>query len=342
MSEIHARPDDGERKFPSITVLMTTLNRAQTLRTTLSALCRVRRAGLSVQIVVVDNGSTDETSEVLAEFVNALPLRCLKDPVPGKAHALNHALCNAEMGDIIVFTDDDITPDEGWLEAIVETCDSWPKHAVFGGKIDPLWPDGQNPPAWADQEVIQSLAFARHHISDDDGEYPPDKDPFGGNFWVRQSALSGVRFLELIGAHPTQQRLGDETHFVRQLRRKGMVPIYSARPRVQHRLGSARITKAAVYRRAVQGGLGVVYVHGLPEKQIFRRSQSLWMLRRVRAIIKIIFQFPLVAASRDECWRVLNTTYLLWSICEHAQALRLSFIADSNLRSWICHLPERD
>lgn len=330
----------SEKANPSITVLIATRDRAAILRESLEAMCRVRRDTLSVELVVVDNGSTDDTRAVLEEFSRRLPLRHLSDPVPGKSHAINHALRNVKLGDIIVFTDDDISPEPSWLSEIADVCERWPDHAVFGGRIDPVWPCDHSPPNWANQDVIQSLAFARHHVADAECEYPPDKDPFGGNFWVRRDSVKGVAFLEAIGAHPTQQKLGDETHFVRQLRRRGIIPIYAPRARVEHRIESGRTSKRAIYRRALQGGLGVVYVHGLPEKQLFQRSRSLWTLKRLQVILKIIFEFPLVAVSRDESWRVLNATYLFWSIAEHAQALRLSFVADAALMHWISDCPE--
>jgi hypothetical protein len=212
------------------------------------------------------------------------------------------ALENTHLGETVVFTDDDITPEASWFEAIVGACRRWPNHQAFGGRIEPEWPRGTPLPGWVAEERLQTLAFARHYLGDVDAEYPPDVDPFGGNFWVRRAALSGVRFQEKIGAHATRQRLGDETEF----RHRGEAPIYAPGALVKHRISAARMTKQALYRRALQGGLGAVYVHGLPEQPLFRRSPTLWRLERLRRIGRDLGAFRRGARRRRELAGVAN------------------------------------
>lgn len=262
-----------------LTILMPTRNRANVLRTTLEAMCRVRREGFSAELVVVDNGSTDGTAEVLREFESRLPLKAVRELAAGKCRALNRALRELKLGDIVVFTDDDVTPDESWLQAIVSVCERWPNHSVFGGRIDAEWPNGVPVPSWAKHKAIQQMAFTAHDISEREGEYPPQQEPFGPNYWVRRHALAGVQFLESIGPHPTRRTLSDETHFLRQLRRRGFAPVYSRSARVRHRIEPERATKGAVYRRAFQYGRGWVHTEGMPEESLRRRSRVAWQLR---------------------------------------------------------------
>ncbi|HKO89778.1 MAG TPA: glycosyltransferase family 2 protein, partial [Polyangiaceae bacterium] len=194
-----------------MTVLMPTFNRAAILRETLQAMCRVRRGSLAVEFVVIDNASTDDTPTVLREFAGQLPLRCLREPAAGKSRALNRALREVKLGQLVVFTDDDVTPDPTWFEAIVAVSQRWPEHSVFGGRIDPTWPSGVTLPFWAADRNIQQLAFSAHHISDREGPYPALAEPFGPNFWVRREALAGLKFREDLGPHPRRRTLGDET-----------------------------------------------------------------------------------------------------------------------------------
>jgi len=210
-----------------LTVLMPTFNRAAVLRATLEAMCRVRLGDLSVEFVVIDNASTDATPEVLRELASRLPLRQLREARPGKSNALNRALREAPLGGIVVFTDDDVTPDSSWFEAIVATCQRWPEHSVFGGRIDPGWPNSVPRPFWAADKTIQAIAFSAHHPSEREGPYPDHFEPFGPNFWVRREALAGVEFRSDLGPHPTRRTLGDESEFLRQLRARGLTPIYS-------------------------------------------------------------------------------------------------------------------
>jgi glycosyltransferase involved in cell wall biosynthesis len=97
----------------NITVIFSTFNRSAYLSKTLEAMTELDSVGINVQFAVVDNNSTDETSQVIDSFADRLPLVHLFEPRPGKNCALNHALDSVEMGDIVVFTDDDIVPHYG-------------------------------------------------------------------------------------------------------------------------------------------------------------------------------------------------------------------------------------
>lgn len=74
-------------------VLISTRDRAGSLREALSAL--PPSPGVRAEVLVVDNGSADDTPAVLAAAAAAapghLPLRWLSCPQPGKSRALNQA-----------------------------------------------------------------------------------------------------------------------------------------------------------------------------------------------------------------------------------------------------------
>ena len=305
-----------------ISVVLATRNRASTLRTTLEAMARVRRGPDPVEFVVVDNGSVDETARVLKEATKYLPLRMLWAGVAGKSHALNAALERGNLGDIVVFTDDDVTPDEDWFEAILGVCGRWPKHSVFGGRVNPSWPDGQLPPAWSHDNFLQSFAFARHVVSDSEGEYPKNITPFGPNYWVRRPAIEGMRFKNGLGPHPTKRRLGGETEFLLRLRNKGFEPVYSPESRVEHRIESVRLSKMAVYRRALQLGAGSVYTRWRPVETAAERAKLEWRLKRAWCVARELCALPLTAAALDERERVVRITYRLMSLGHELELLR--------------------
>jgi glycosyltransferase involved in cell wall biosynthesis len=68
-------------------------------------------------IVVADNGSLDGTAELLSAAEKRLPLVRVFEPRRGKSRALNAAIRSAEGG-LLVFADDDIIPEPGWLSAL--------------------------------------------------------------------------------------------------------------------------------------------------------------------------------------------------------------------------------
>lgn len=89
---------------PEVSVVMPTYNKSAWLRRTLSA-WRHQRFD-DYEIVLVDDGSTDGTCDVVAEFEGVLPIRFLTGQHRGRSAARNWAIA-AARGATVVFTDDD-------------------------------------------------------------------------------------------------------------------------------------------------------------------------------------------------------------------------------------------
>jgi glycosyltransferase involved in cell wall biosynthesis len=105
--------------MPDISVIICTRNRADSLRRTLEAFGRIRIPGeREVELVVVDNGSTDSTPAVVkSTHFNKLKLRYFFEPKSGLSNARNTGL-SVGQGEIIIFTDDDVVPAADWLERL--------------------------------------------------------------------------------------------------------------------------------------------------------------------------------------------------------------------------------
>ena len=71
------------------------------------------------ELIIVDNGSVDETASVIREFINtaSVPIVHLYEPTPGKSNGLNAALGIAR-GKIFAFTDDDCYPADDFLSEV--------------------------------------------------------------------------------------------------------------------------------------------------------------------------------------------------------------------------------
>lgn len=92
-----------------VSLIICTRNRADSLRATLAAVSRIEDPDW--EAIVVDNGSSDHTPEVLSEVEREglFPLRAFSEPAAGLGRARNRGL-QAASGEIVAFTDDDCYP----------------------------------------------------------------------------------------------------------------------------------------------------------------------------------------------------------------------------------------
>ncbi len=100
-----------------ITVVLCTFNRQEMLRIAIESLINLRRGlGFSYDIVVVDDGSTDQTPAVIQSMVKAssVEIRYIRQNNSGVATARNTGVRHA-LGNWVAFFDDDQIADRDWL-----------------------------------------------------------------------------------------------------------------------------------------------------------------------------------------------------------------------------------
>lgn len=132
--EIPAVKEPAGDSALAISLVICTRNRGQRLDALFAALHRLD-CGDAWEVVIVDNGSTDGTAEVLARqhWPARMSVRTLREEKVGLAAARN-AGWRAARGRIIAFTDDDCYPREDFLDATVRSFATLPV-AYAGGRI---------------------------------------------------------------------------------------------------------------------------------------------------------------------------------------------------------------
>jgi glycosyltransferase involved in cell wall biosynthesis len=228
------------------TVLVATRNRAEQLDRCLSSIER-DTSRTDREIIVVDNGSTDRTRDVLASH-DVVALRLAR---PGKCRALNLGL-RAAHGEIILFTDDDVTVEPGWTDAI-STAFTDPTVDAVGGRVIPRF-EGPGPPAWMSDE-----RFFRAITLWDEGTEPfrmsRDRYPVGANMAFRSSSLPREPFNPRFG-HTGRASLGhDEWELFDRLIDSHIV-LYEPRAVVSHWLDANRLSFDAVRGKVFQIAVG--------------------------------------------------------------------------------------
>jgi glycosyltransferase involved in cell wall biosynthesis len=245
-----------------LTLIIATYNRALWLSQTLNDFLQLDTGGLSWELILVDNCSTDDTEAVTSRYGGRLPLRYLFGPIPGKNHALNLALERAR-GDVVVFADDDISPDPCWLKEILAACDRWPDCSVFGGRVIPVFPPGT--PRFLRESDFSDYVFAIHDLPQQEGSYPPEGTPVGPNCWVRRQLFdAGWRYDPTIGPNGRGRISGSELEFFTRLRAAGFGFVYVPAALVHHRIQPYQTTIRYLLKRSYASGRGFMRIEGPP------------------------------------------------------------------------------
>jgi glucosyl-dolichyl phosphate glucuronosyltransferase len=199
-----------------ISVGIATWNRAQLLKGTLHRLFQAEAPdGVEVEVVVVDNGSTDDTPRVLAAFSDTHGVRSFTEAQPGKSHALNKAMTKAS-GEIIIWIDDDIRVDADWLIRYVDAFRTYPAVAVFGGSITPRFLS--TPPTWI-TEGMSEVGGVYGLCDPPDGPIMRDGPflPFGGNMAIRRDIQLRYLYDPQLGRRHGQLLAGEESAVVHRI-----------------------------------------------------------------------------------------------------------------------------
>ena len=133
----------GPQPSPVLSVVVCTRSRFSKLKRCLDALLSVTTAR-DWELLIVDNGSTDGTTEYLASIdqkqFNRVQVATTCEPKLGLATARNKGWSTAKA-DIIAFTDDDCYVSETYVDSIVQVCQDHPEAGFLGGRVllfDPM------------------------------------------------------------------------------------------------------------------------------------------------------------------------------------------------------------
>ena len=101
----------------SVSIIIPTRNRCATLTLCLNALPAGTREVPSLEVIVADDCSSDDTRKAVEEFRDASGWKViyLRQERPMGANAARNAALNVAGGETIVFIDDDVLVTEGWL-----------------------------------------------------------------------------------------------------------------------------------------------------------------------------------------------------------------------------------
>jgi GT2 family glycosyltransferase len=224
---------------PTVSLILCTRDRSEMLADCLTGLRALDYPQLD--IVIVDNAPTDDATRrvVEREVGDDHRFRYVTEPVPGLSRARNRGILEAK-GDIVAYTDDDVTVTPDWLSALVRGFERDPEVGCVTGLVATAAIDGP-----AEQYFDSRVSWARNcepRLYDlkrrlgDNPLYPYSPGIFGtgANFAFRKVAIEGVgSFDEALGAGTLTKGGEDLDAFVAVLR-AGWVLAYEPSAVVWH------------------------------------------------------------------------------------------------------------
>ena len=183
---------------PLVSVVVPTYNRQASLQRLLEALARQTVPAAQLELLVVDDGSSDGTREWLGRQSPDFALRVLEQSHSGPAAARNLGVRHAS-GEVILFLDDDVLPGPELVRRHLAVRAAEGDVVVIGPMLPP--PDWARP-VWVRWEEAQLLKQYRDMIA---GRYACT----ARQFYTGNASLSRRRFLDTGGFDPRYRRAED-------------------------------------------------------------------------------------------------------------------------------------
>jgi glycosyltransferase involved in cell wall biosynthesis len=269
------------------TVALCTHNHSDRLERTLRDLAELRMPEAPWEFLVVDNGCTDGTSELLARHVwpAGWQVRVVREEKLGLSNARNRAIAEAR-GKYVIFMDDDETADPDWLCAFERlTRDKDPD--AFGGRIRVLFEDAR--PVWLRDDLLGFLG----ELNRGEGIVPltdPYASFYGGNFGIRKTVCGVVGlFDDMLGRKGADNTGGEEVDFYRRLLDAGFRVWWTPEAVIHHRIQTAKLERSyffdlhyrmgrveAIRKRGNGSRFPPLYLYG----QLLRALRAVWEIWR--------------------------------------------------------------
>jgi glycosyltransferase involved in cell wall biosynthesis len=237
----------------SISLIICTVNRSASLRRTLVAVDRLTvPADWRVEVIVMDNASTDDTAAVVKAFsFQHAELRYVLEPRKGKCHALNTGMAQAR-GDYLLFTDDDVIPAASWLMEMVEPmrtgrCDAVNGQLILAPHLIKSWQTPMHKMWLAASLEAESRDWSREVI--------------GANMGIKRAVLERVsEYDPELGPGPEAVGFCEDTFFGRLLFEAGFKIEFIPSATAVHELDESRLQRRVWLADAARRGRTQAYL----------------------------------------------------------------------------------
>lgn len=249
-----------------ISVIVCTYNRSNYLRHLLECFReQTIPSDVKWEVIIVDNNSTDDTSDVVHEYLrlNDFIILYVRENIQGKSFALNTAL-RYVSGKIIAFTDDDVLLDKNWLKTVYDTFQEFDCDGLCG-RILLEFP--QKPPKWLKKELWGFLGYLYYG----DKVLQIKNEPvFGGNMaFTREIIDKTGGFNTEIGRSGNELSGREDTEFAQRIIETGGKVMYQPSAIVWHIMDKKKFRKSYFKKLHYYEGMTAVKLSDLEVKRNF-------------------------------------------------------------------------
>lgn len=210
------------------------------------------------EVLVVDNGSSDRTEQVVAQRLSNSKLKYIYEPKIGLSLARNTG-AQAAQGEILAYLDDDAVASPTWLKVLYSAYKANEQLVIAGGKVTLIWPPGVEPPNWLSPELAGNLGA---YDLGDQVVYiqQPGLTPRGLNYSIRRSFLAEIGGFNVNLGRIGTKLLSNEELYVTELALKsGKQVAYLPDALVAHHVAPERLQKSWFWQRSWWQGVSECY-----------------------------------------------------------------------------------
>jgi glycosyltransferase involved in cell wall biosynthesis len=249
--------------------------------------------GLSWELVVVNNNSSDATADVINNYDGRLPIVYVFESRQGLSHARNAGL-NKAVGTLLIFTDDDVRPCNDWLKAYWAAYQKQPVGFYWGGPVR-----SEFEVAPVSNELIQLAPCSVRGLDWGPTDKVLDKEKgeyfIAANWAVPSVAMEKVGGFNVdLGLNPDRAhvKVGEETDLMQRLSRIQLQPLYLANVYVWHYVPKEKTSVEHIASRVEANGRqsapklvesSVPSVFGVP-RWVCKKIIVLWMLSLLKRV----------------------------------------------------------
>jgi glycosyltransferase involved in cell wall biosynthesis len=255
-----------------------------------------------LEILIVDNGSVDDTKNIVASFlpISHYPIHYVYESKCGLSHARNCGIKHAN-GDVVIFIDDDaFALSDKWVQQIMKAYKD-PNVGCAGGNVELVWQNRKRP-EWLHDLLLIPLGLTQFNFTEIvELRYP--FYPWGCNISFRKDILNYLNgFSPKFGRKGSDLSCNEEIELCLRLRKMGVKIVSIPNAVVGHFVLPSKLNKEWFKKSAIGQGLSDAAM----EMKHFGTVRVVGnFIRKVFIIFALSFALPLSSFFRVKKWFML-------------------------------------